>query len=212
MKRKLFFLILILMLFTGCDTYKDLDKIGLVSLLQIDKKENDYLLSFDIITPTKEDEQKRERLQITCSNLDTCRDTLYLESNHRIYLEHLELLVLTNRITKEDLPYLINFFLEQKNSRTSFPVIMQKEILKEGSTTDEILRFIEVNQEEMGILSIVSFDDIIQTYLQEDPIYLPYLAFSEKEKLSLSFKRIPSFLSLILLLIPKYPKKKSPLP
>lgn len=193
MKNKFIILFLFIFLFTGCKNYKDLEQIGLVYGLQVSVNDNKYQFLFEFLTPKEEDIFKSEKYQVQCKKINDCIQELYLSSNKKIYLEHLELLVLSDNITKEHLKELTSFFLTRNDARTNFSVVVQNDsVNKKDYNLKSILNLLEVNMEEVGMVSIVSFDEIVQILLKEEELYLPYISLKEDENMVLGMIEVSS--------------------
>lgn len=180
--KKIIFLFIVFFLFTGCKNYKDLEQIGLVYGLQVSVIDDKYQFLFEILTPEEDDIFDSEKYQVQCKKITDCIDELYLSSNKKIYLEHLELLILSNDITKENLKELTSFFLTRNDTRTNFLVAVQDDSSnKKDYDLKSILNLLEVNMDEVGMVSVISYDEVIQILLKDEELYLPYLSLEKDE-------------------------------
>lgn len=184
MKNKLLFLFLISIILTGCNPYQNLNQLGLAHSIQVGKNNNTYQLVFNILTPTQENLYQTKQYMVECQKLNQCMENIYQESSKKIYLEHLELLILNETIQQKDLKEISYFFLEQKDSRTTFPVIIinQSDFLT-SYITDDILNIITMNEEETGLSSLITLEEVIKQQLLDEEIYLPYLSLNNELKL-----------------------------
>lgn len=183
----LFFLISILL--TGCTTYKELNEIGIVSALGIERKDNQYQLSATLILPEKEEGESSYRMETMISegaSISTSFHEISKKSGRKIMLSHLSFVAIDNSIV----PYLddvLNFFLQEEESRNNFPIVLctnltPKELLEQTTDVNEIPLTLEANQKEYGTTFAISLEEMIKINLKSDTIPVPIIK-KEEEKL-----------------------------
>mgnify|MGYP006955113091 FL=1 len=108
---KLLVLILLIVFTTGCVSYSELNELGIVDMILIDKDNNQYVVSLNMLTPTEDDLKSNKVYTTSDKSLDKCLTNLYLESNKKISFSHLELILFTTNLEKDDYDEIINLFL-----------------------------------------------------------------------------------------------------
>lgn len=170
------FIIIVVFLFsiTGCVSYSELNELGIIDMIIIDKKDNEYVVSINMLLPTDDDLENKKSYIESNQSLNECLNDLYLSTTKKISFSHLELLALTPNITKEDYDEIINLFLNRVDSRNTFSTIIvdNPNNLFEYKSSD-INDLININNEEKGIVAIKQFDDVIKDILELGISYIP---------------------------------------
>lgn len=171
---KLLILILLLVFTTGCVSYSELNELGIVDMILIDKDNNQYVVSLNMLTPTEDDLKSNKVYTTSDKSLDKCLTNLYLESNKKISFSHLELILFTTNLEKDDYDEIINLFLNRSDSRNTFStVITNPKTNLENYRKDDINNLINVNHENEGIVAIKQFDDVVKDILEIKNSYIP---------------------------------------
>lgn len=171
---KLLILILLLVFTTGCVSYSELNELGIVDMILIDKDNNQYVVSLNMLTPTEDDLKSNKVYTTSDKSLDKCLTNLYLESNKKISFSHLELILFTTNLEKDDYDEVINLFLNRSDSRNTFStVITNPKTNLENYRKDDINNLINVNHENEGIVAIKQFDDVVKDILEIKNSYIP---------------------------------------
>ena len=55
---KVIILVLLLSLITGCVSYTELNELGIIDMILIDKVDNEYIVTINMITPEKDNLEK----------------------------------------------------------------------------------------------------------------------------------------------------------
>lgn len=176
---KKFILLLVIFLLTGCSSYTDINNIAVTSSIGIDYKDNNYLVYVNVLSSNSVNE--KELYKEECRYLDNCFENINNTLMKRLYLTHLDLLILSNNLNKDNLLEIFNFFLEQKSSRNSFSVVSVDSIndkLFEIDTKD-INNMIDLSINTNGLVKRVTLDSIIKDILNYENSYIPYLKNSD---------------------------------
>lgn len=176
--------ILLILLFsftlTGCVSYSELNELGIIDMVLIDKEEDNYKVTINMLIPKEDDLENSKIYTATSTSLNECLNQLYLSSTKKISFSHLELLVLTPNIERRDYDKITNLFLKRVDSRNTFSTIIT-------STPDKLLKYqskdinnlININSEEEGIVTIKQFDSIIKDILEMGISYVPRVKIEE---------------------------------
>jgi len=178
---KFILLFIVLIYTTGCVSYTELNELGIIDMILIDKINDQYIVTINMLTPKDNDLEKKITYQSSGANLDECLNDLYLSTTKKIYFSNLELMALTTNIQQNDYKEIINLFLNRVDSRNTFSTIIidNKEKLFEYKSKD-INDLININSEENGIVTIKQFDEIIKDILEINISYVPKIKLNEK--------------------------------
>lgn len=178
---KIILFVLILTSLTGCVSYTELNETAIIDTILIDKKDEQYIVTINMLTPTKDDLEKRKTYTATNTSLDKCLSELYLSTTKKIAFSHLELLAITPNIQQEELKEIINLFLNRVDSRNTFStiVVTNPDKLFDYKTKD-INELININHNERGIVSIKQFDSIIKDILEMNVSYVPRIKIEDE--------------------------------
>lgn len=172
---KLLLLFIIPFFLTGCLNYTELNELGITESLGIEKIDDSYLVSINLIDAKSENDdmdELRKSYEAKGSTITEAIQNLYLKSSKKIYLSHIEVLLLSEEIAKENISLLIDFFLRNQESRNSFTTIIVKdttprEIIYDKEKNPEINDIIQINSEEYGISALITFEDFSRMILEE---------------------------------------------
>lgn len=173
MKKKIIIIILVLLL-SGCTQYNDINNISIISSISIEKENKNYLVNLKVLSSNQEN--KDNIYSQTCTKLYECFDAFNNQLMKKLYLTHLDLLVLSNNLEKEDYDNIVNFFINQKTSRNSFNTIIAEtpqDIL--NYNTKDISNLLDLSIKTTGIVKKISFDEIIKDILNYKITYIPYI-------------------------------------
>lgn len=185
-KIKLLILLLILLFTTcGCLNYTELNDIGIIDAIGINKKDKNYTISINMLTPTVKNLEESKKYQVTAETLEEAFDKLYLLTSKDINLSHLELLLLNKNLNKEDFDNITNFFLNRDDSRNTFKVLVvdnynEEKLFKFKS--NDINYLIETNSKEDGMVITKTFDEIVEDILDIQISYIPLIDIDQEIK------------------------------
>lgn len=129
----LFNLILLISLLTGCWNSREIDELSIATAIGIDKAENGYIVSVQLINPGEvASEKATNRTAVTTyrtygeTEFEALR-RLTLETPRKIYLSHLRLLVFGEEFAKEHIGKTLDFFSRDHELRTDFYIVVAKD-------------------------------------------------------------------------------------
>jgi len=184
--KKLLLLIIISLFLTGCSSYTELNDLGIVSLLGIDYKDNNYQVYVSIIEGNQDD-GTLEKEQITfhseAKSLEQAFQKIMLQSNKKLYLSHIDSLLLTESLINNKLQSTINNFLNNNEYRNNFNIIMVNsditDFFDNDITSEEINKLISINEKESGTSSQIDFEIFLKNLLIDSNSYLPQISYNE---------------------------------
>ncbi len=171
--KKILILLITTLLLTSCNNYQELNDLGIVNIIGIDKEENIYHVTISILTPNPTSDDYDDQYTIyeaTGKTITESLQNIYLKTNKIINLSHIKVLLLEEEVAKEDITFIIDYFLRNTESKNNFLPIITKD-----STTNEVINLLEesyklpdiikMNSSEYGIISIITFEDFVKDYL-----------------------------------------------
>lgn len=132
MKLKYIILLLTSFLLTGCDNYHELNDLGIVTAIGIDKTETGYKVTTQIINTQKADSTNLEfsnfiTLEGYGETVKQAVDEINKESSKYLYLSHLNLLLIDENIAKDGILDVLDVFIREPVSRTDFYILLAKD-------------------------------------------------------------------------------------
>ena len=178
--KKLLIIPLILLL-SGCYNYRELNELAITTGIAIDKEEN-YKVTIMIANSKKEGSNGSISPQATVyeGNGDTIyeafKDTS-LALSKQIYLSHIDVLVLSEEIAKNNLNDVIDFLFRYPQTRNNFQLVLAKDkkagdILKittplETFPSQNLAKNLEITDKLQGFTYTVDFTEFVKTLTTE---------------------------------------------
>ncbi len=178
--KKLLIIPLILLL-SGCYNYRELNELAITTGIAIDKEEN-YKVTIMIANSKKEGSDGSISPQATVyeGNGDTIyeafKDTS-LALSKQIYLSHIDVLVLSEEIAKNNLNDVIDFLFRYPQTRNNFQLVLAKDkkagdILKittplETFPSQNLAKNLEITDKLQGFTYTVDFTEFVKTLTTE---------------------------------------------
>ncbi|MBQ9853927.1 MAG: Ger(x)C family spore germination protein [Bacilli bacterium] len=175
--KKIIVILLSTLLLTGCYDYKELNTIAIVSATSIDYINDEYIINAQVINPQAPDktvvigspfiiyEGKGKTIQEAYRKVTA-------SSSRFLYQNHLQLLLITDKIKDNKLKELIDFFARNPSVRTEFYVMLYKgdnpiDIITPINEISamSIIETSETNIKFLGETLEVTFNDLINSYL-----------------------------------------------
>ena len=188
MKKKIIFLIVVLLLNTGCTSYTELNDLSIVNTLGIDYKDNKYIITLSII----EKDNDTDNIKVYTANnknINKAINNIYLSSNKKLYLSHLDLLILTKDSIDYKINDIISYFLKNNEYRNNFQVIiMEKNDMNKffinKNKSDEINNLIDINSKETAITYKKELESFFKDILIDNNSYLPTVTYKNNLELN----------------------------
>lgn len=178
--KKLLIIPLILLL-SGCYNYRELNELAITTGIAIDKEEN-YKVTIMIANSKKEGSDGSISPQATV--YEGKGDTIYeafkdtsLALSKQIYLSHIDVLVLSEEIAKNNLNDIIDFLFRYPQTRNNFQLVLAKDkkagdILKittplETFPSQNLAKNLEITDKLQGFTYTVDFTEFVKTLTTE---------------------------------------------
>ena len=186
---------LFLFLFTGCYNYRELSQIALTSAIGIDKAEEGYKVVVQVLNTQKQgsdsnysgSQPKFILYEKTGPTLQHALRTIILESPRRLYVNHINLLVISESVAKDGVEEILDFFARNTEFRKDFLIVISKEdetedVLQvltplETLNSKNIRDSISADAKFYGMATEVTFEEMLNSYLNKRTnIVLPSVA------------------------------------
>lgn len=186
---KIFNLLILIILISGCYNYKEINDYAIVSAISIDKskKENTkYTVGVQIMNAKKDEESDSSSIAFYKSDGNTiyeCMQKILLDLPKELYLGHNEVVILSDKLIKKESPLnFLDYFTRDSQIEKDSLVIISKEenaydILKiitplETIPSRNLKETIKVADDIKGTLSAITLDEFIASLSNngEDPI------------------------------------------
>lgn len=145
---------------SGCWNYREIDQLAVVAGAAIDKQDDKYLVSVEIVNVTGGKEAKVSPKVVTGIGdtiFDAIRNTINI-SGKQLYWAHSEILIISEEIAREGVAEVIDLFTRDPETRMSSNLLISKEktakeILEQQSITT-VIQSSEINRMLMSQKSL----------------------------------------------------------
>lgn len=181
--KKIILLLFSILLLTGCSSYTELNDLGIVNLLGIDYKDNNFEVFVKVLEGKQEDDtnsKKQSYYYGKAKNLEEAFQQITIQSNKKIYLSHVDCLILTDDLINRKLKETIDNFLNDNESRNNFNIVLSNDLkvyFNNDVTSDDINKLIEINNKESGTISPIDFEVFLKNLLIDTNSYLPTIIY-----------------------------------
>lgn len=169
MSKKIFILLLVLLL-TGCYDHKELNTIAILTATEINKINNEYIINAQVVNPQSKDSiNKQAPFFIYTGKGKTIQEAyrqIKLQSSRFLYPNHLQILIINENLAKEDVSQVIDFYLRTPHIRTEFNILIGKQnnILNITTPIDDIsstsiLQTMKTNNKYLGVTNLITFNE-----------------------------------------------------
>ena len=186
MRYKLIIVIIAMLLLNGLNNSREINDLAIVSSIGIDKLENgDYRVSAIVLNPEKQGSGSGSSSSSDKMTLYEGEDTtiqkairkMVLESPKKLYLSHMELLLVSESVAKDDLVDSLDFFIRDNEGSNDFLFVVSRDIeprevlqIKtpvEDIPSENIVKSIEVTARYMGTTIENDLNDSLENILEE---------------------------------------------
>ena len=179
MTKKIITLVFILLLTTSCNAYTELSDLGITSMLGLDYQNEKFIVYTTIIADrdNQENKDKYKTYHATGKSLEEAFENIYIQNSKKIYLSHMNLLVITENIIDQQLTTMIKHFLTNSEYRNNFQIVTIKnnleDLFNQEITAEEINKLILINQKESGTTRSIDFETFLKDILIDHNTILP---------------------------------------
>ena len=179
MKKKIKLIISIFIIFTltGCYDYREINDLAIVGATEINKIDDNYQVTVQAINPQAPDKTTNPQAPFviytgTGKTIQEAYRSITLTSSRFLYSNHLQLLIINEKVAKEDISSIIDYYVRNPGIRTEFYILIGKDdnILSITTPIDEIpsasiKESIENNYKYYGVTGRVTFSEFVDMNL-----------------------------------------------
>lgn len=206
--KKILLIIPILLLFSGCTDFKELNDLAIVTGLSIDIEKNEYKASVLISNSQKADESNKEGdagtvvYDGTGKSLSEALKNIDAKIPKQLYFGHLSVVIVSKDTAEKGIDNIADYLFRNPETTKQFYLIMTKDedkasdVLKILSPLEEFpsqnIKFNIENADERTAISVaITYSDFIDKYLKKgiEP-YLPTLKINGDTKKASSSKSL----------------------
>ena len=177
---KKIFLIIILFLLSGCYNYKELNKIGIVSSISIDKKDNMYKVGAQVLNVKNKDDTSSSKVIVYENSGKTIEEALRkmtTKSNKKLYGGHLGKIVISEKVAHDSIIDVIDLFQRLPEIKDEFTITIAKDIdafdvikimtSSESIPADYVTSEINTADIESALTYSSKLDEFVSYYLKD---------------------------------------------
>ncbi len=218
--KKIFFLFLFILLMSGCKDGSNIEinKLGIVSALGVEKEGDEYILTAQIINIKKNTEQGVSETSDVITYTQRGRTIfeaarkITLNSSKKLYFTHMKLVIVDDSILNSNPHDLVDFFSRDSESMLNFYILASTEdkpddILKtltpfENIPAEYIVEVLKVSETNYGVTYLMTFEQYLDDLITEgvDPAFTKISLTSKDEKKnekeSLNSSELSSYIKL----------------
>ena len=188
-------IIFIIFLLTGCYDHKELNSIAILTATEVNKIDNEYIVTAQVVNPQSPDKTTNVQAPYVIyegkgKTLQEAYRDIKLQSSRFLYANHLQIIIINEKIAKEDISQVIDFYQRYPTLRTEFNVLIGKDddILSITTPIDiisstSILESLETSNKFLGVNNIVTFNEMTSMSINPNlEIILPSIEATKEEK------------------------------
>lgn len=176
--KKIYVLIPILCLLTGCYNYRELNDLAIISGVSISKDEDIYKITAEVINPKKEQDTSSGKepdyiiYEGYGKSMQEAFRYIVKESPQKLYGAQIDILIIDEETAKEGIDDILDFFARDPEVRSEFYVVVSKndEALKVISplvniSSKNIVNSLESTNTYLGTASLVTYHQLINDFI-----------------------------------------------
>lgn len=173
----------LIFLLTGCWNYRELNQLAITTGIAVDKENDNYKITI-MIANSKKSSSSDGSITPSAAVYDGTGQTIYeafkdtsLSVSKQIYLSHIDVLVLSEEVAKNNLTDVIDFLFRYPQTRNNFYLVLAKDkkasdILKvttplETFPSQNLAKNLEITDKLQGFTYTVNFTDFTKSLVSE---------------------------------------------
>lgn len=181
-------LLIIPFLLCGCFNYLSLNNIAVISLVHIDYKDNNYIVTVEIRENEKDNPNTSSIYKASGISLDNTFENIGLTLNKVLYLVDIDTLILTDNVLKNKLESTLDYITRENNIGNNFNILISNDNI------EDIIKIIKDKNKIVGSYikdtinndynntTNIKYNKLIKDYLNEyKDMILPYGKISNNE-------------------------------
>jgi len=185
MIKKIFPLLFIIFLLTGCYDQKELNTIAIMTATEINKIDGEFIVNAQVVNPQSKDTVNVQAPFIIYEGkgqtIHEAYRSIKAQSSRYLYPNHMQLLIINEKLAKEDISQIVDLFLRIPDMRSEFNVLIGKSenILNITTPIDDvsassIIETMKTNNKYLGITNFVTFNELAKMDINKNlEIILP---------------------------------------
>lgn len=179
--KKIIVLLSLIFLLTGCYDNIELNDLAMISGIGIDYKDNEYYLTYEILSDTKT-EDNSAMLSYTVSGSGKSISEAFINTNYKVsrkaYFAHLNILMLSEEIINGHLDKITDYILRDNSIRSDFKVLVAnattpEKILKSNDenhpvVSEEIVKLIDNEKYNNNLVIGETFREITAKLISDE--------------------------------------------
>lgn len=186
--KKILILLLPLFLVTGCYNYQELNKLGIITATEIDKINDEFVITVQIVNPKKQTDASSSNQPAFITYSSTGRTVheayrnLIQKTSRKIYGTHMQILIIKENLARNDLKSIFDFYFRNIEIRKEFYVLVdttKNEDLPENKSLLDILtpltnlssqNIVDTllsDNKYISVSNLVTFNELMDSYLDE---------------------------------------------
>lgn len=129
--KKLLLITIIVLLLSGCYNYKELNELAVVSSIAIDKKDDKYLVSAQVMNAKQKEDSEDSQIIVyeeKGNSINEALRNMTMKSSRVLYGGHLSKLVISEEVAKEGIINVLDVFQRLTEVRNEFTITVSKNI------------------------------------------------------------------------------------
>ena len=179
-------LVILCLLLTGCN-YQELNDMGIVEMMAIEYKDNEFNITLELKENKKENEEKSVFYKAKSTSIEKTIEELSLKIDKNLYFIDLNVLIIDSDTANKKLIYIVDYLTRDVMIGTNFNILIDdnleesiKSLQNKDSTIGQHIKDIFDNQTN-SIINI-KYDEFLKQYLSEfKDIILPYAKVENNE-------------------------------
>lgn len=183
--KKIFIILLMILLLGGCYNYKELNEISIISSISIDKDDDEYLVGAQIMNAKQDENSDSSQVIVYTAKGKTINEALRdmtMKSPSKLYGGHLSKLVLSEEVAKEGIINVIDIFQRLTEIRNEFTITIAKgikasDVIKVMTAPESVpAEYVKTSLQSADISSALTYstklDEFVSYYLKAgiDPV------------------------------------------
>lgn len=183
--KKIFIILTLILMFSGCYNYKELNEISIISSISIDKNGDEYLVGAQIMNAKQEEESESSQVIVYTAKGKTINEALRdmtMKSPSKLYGGHLSKLVISEEVAKEGIINVIDIFQRLTEIRNEFTITIAKgidasDVIKVMTAPESVpAEYVKTSLQSADISSALTYstklDEFVSYYLKDgiDPV------------------------------------------
>lgn len=183
--KKIFIILTMVLLLSGCYNYKELNEISIISSISIDKHDDEYLVGAQIMNAKQDEKSDSSQVIVYTETGKTINEALRkmtMKSPSKLYGGHLSKLVISEEVAKEGIINVLDIFQRLTEIRNEFTITIAKgidasDVIKVMTAPESVpAEYVKTSLQSADISSALTYstklDEFVSYYLKDgiDPV------------------------------------------